>query len=210
MSVTCAEPAELRTTEGRARLYGFLAGVFCSPPTQESKRAVFDMATVLDIDRPRELAVSDLEREFMDLWVVPNPRYVAPYESVYRDQWPMPPALAGAPEPDRTPRTMTRLLMGESTLAVRQCFREAGVEPVVDLPDHISNELRLMSHLWSGAAQEPGGGNGRLAELRSKLRDDHLLRWVGDLQKKVSEEDRSGLYSAALRVVEVALQSDGN
>ena len=87
MNATCAEPAEMRTREGRARLYGFLAGVFCSPPTEESRRAVFDMATVLDIDRPRELAVGELEREFMDLLVVPNPRYVAPYESVYRDRW---------------------------------------------------------------------------------------------------------------------------
>ena len=91
MSVRCAEPAETATSEERARLYGFLAGVFGSPPTEESQHALSDMATVLGIDCPRELAVSELEREFMDLFVVPNSRYVAPYESAYRDRWLLPP-----------------------------------------------------------------------------------------------------------------------
>ena len=100
--------------------------------------------------------------------------------------------------------------MGESTLAVRRCFLEAGVEPVADLPDHISNELRLMAHLWSGEAQEARGGNGRLEQLKSELREDHLLNWVGDLRSKVSEHDRLGFYSAALRVVEVVLENDSN
>ena len=100
--------------------------------------------------------------------------------------------------------------MGESTLAVRQYFLDAGVLPSQDLPDHFSNELRLMSHLWSCEAQESRGGNGRLAEIRSKLRDDHLLKWLGELRDKVSKQDRSGFYSAALRVVELVLENDRN
>jgi TorA maturation chaperone TorD len=206
MILACAEPAETRTDEGRARLYGFLAGVFGSPPTEESQRALSDMATVLGIDCPRELAVSELEREFMDLFVVPNSRYVAPYESVYRDRWLLPPG----PGNGATEQVISGLLMGESTLAVRQYFVDAGVLPSRDLPDHLSNELRLMSHLWSDEARESCGGNGRLAELRSKVRDDHLLQWLGELRGKVSKQDRLGFYSAALRVAEVVLENDRN
>jgi TorA maturation chaperone TorD len=206
MSVRCAEPAEVRNSEERARLYGFLAGVFGSPPTEESQRALSDMATVLGIDCPRELAVSELEREFMDLFVVPNARYVTPYESAYRDRWLLPPG----PGKDATEQAIGGLLMGESTLAVRQYFLDAGVLPSQDLPDHFSNELRLMSHLWSGEAAESRGGHGRLAELRTKLRDDHLLKWLGELRGKVSKQDRLGFYSAALHVVEVVLEDDRN
>ena len=206
MSVRCAEPAEVRNSEERARLYGFLAGVFGSPPTEESQRALSDMATVLGIDCPRELAVSELEREFMDLFVVPNARYVTPYESAYRDRWLLPPG----PGKDATEQAIGGLLMGESTLAVRQYFLDAGVLPSQDLPDHFSNELRLMAHLWSREAQESRGQNGQLAELRGKLRDDHLLKWLWELRDKVSKQDRLGFYSAALLVVEVVLENDRN
>jgi len=208
--VSSKTTVDAAAARARASVYAFLASVFHSLPTEDSVRAVREMAGGLEIEDPGPFVLNDLEREFMDLLVVPSPRYVAPYESVYRDRWLIPSDLAGAPGPDGTPRTTTRLLMGESTLAVRQCFREAGVEPTDDLPDHISNELKLMSHLWSGEGQEPCGESGRLAGLRSKLRDDHLLRWVGELQRRVSEHDRSGLYSTALRVVEVVLENDGN
>lgn len=200
------EPGETRTDEGRAMLYGFLAGVFGSPPTAESQRALFEMAAVLDIECPRELPVSELEREFMDLFVVPNSRYVAPYESAYRDRWLLPPG----PGMDAVEQSVGGLLMGESALAVRQFFLAAGVLPSQDLPDHFSNELRLMSHLWSCEAREAPGGTGRLAEIRSKLRDDHLLMWLGELRGKVSKQDRLGFYSAALRVVERVLENDRN
>ena len=69
MLARCAEEAETRTNEGRARLYGFLAGVFASPPTGETTRAVSQMATVLDIECPRELPASEMER-----WVAGHAR----------------------------------------------------------------------------------------------------------------------------------------
>jgi TorA maturation chaperone TorD len=187
----------------RERIYGFLAGVFGSVPTAEGAHAVYQMALALGISCPDGQALDQLEREFMDLFVVPNPRYVTPYESAYRDRWLLPLGQGK----DATEQVVGRLLMGESTLAVRQCFLDAGTLPLQDLPDHIGNELRLMAHLWASEERESGGHDSR-RELRAKVRDDHLLQWIGPLRQKVSENESLGYYSTALDLAEVILKND--
>jgi len=187
----------------RERIYGFLAGVFGSAPTADGAHAVSQMALALKIPCPDGQALDQLEREFMDLFVVPNPRYVTPYESAYRDRWLLPTGLGK----DATEQVVGRLLMGESTLAVRQCFLDAGTLPLQDLPDHIGNELRLMAHLWADEDQESGGLGSR-RELRAKVRDEHLLQWIGQLRQKVSENESLGYFSAALDLAEVILKND--
>jgi TorA maturation chaperone TorD len=196
------------TGKERARLYGFLAEVFCSAPTPQTTRVMSQAAAALEIPCPEDVPLRELAREFADLFRVPNPRYVAPYESVYRDRWLLAPAPGAGPEEGAAPLVMERLLMGESTVAVRQCFLEAGVLPYEDLPDHLGNELRLMAHLWASEAGHPGNGSGTLEELRARLRDDHLLRWVKDLRTKVMETERLGFYSAALQLVETVLENE--
>jgi TorA maturation chaperone TorD len=166
------------------------------------------MAAAMGISCAQDLPLEELRQEFADLFRVPNPRYVAPYESVYRDRWLLAPGSGSTPEKDAVPLVMERLLMGESTTAVRQCFLEAGVFPSEDLPDHLGNELRLLSHLGTSEAERACGGNGNLGELRARLRGDHLLKWIGDLRAKVRENERLGFYSAALQVVEAVLEND--
>ena len=193
----------------RVRIYGFLAGVFCSAPTAESVHAVSQMALTLGISCPVGLSLSELEREFMDLFVVPNPRYVAPYESVYRDRWLLEPASGTEPGKGPAPLVMERLLMGESTMAVRQAYLQAGVLPEEDLPDHIANELRFMAHLWAREAEADGEAPG-LADLRQRFREEHLLQWIGQLREKVAERERLGYYRVALEVAEAVLQGDAD
>jgi len=193
----------------RVRIYGFLAGVFCSAPTAESVHAVSQMALTLGISCPVGLSLSELEREFMDLFVVPNPRYVAPYESVYRDRWLLEPASGTEPGKGPAPLVMERLLMGESTMAVRQAYLQAGVLPEEDLPDHIANELRFMAHLWAREAEADGEAPG-LADLRQRFREEHLLQWIGQLREKVAERERLGYYRVALEVAEAVLQDDAD
>jgi len=187
----------------RVRIYGFLAGVFCSAPTAESAHAVSQMALTLGISCPEGLSLGELEREFMDLFVVPNPRYVAPYESVYRDCWVLPPG----PGRESTEQVIGRLLMGESTLQVRQAYLRAGVLPQEDLPDHIANELRFMAYLWESEADADGEGPAS-ADLRQRFCREHLLRWIGPLHERVAERDRIGFYRAALEVTEAVLRDD--
>lgn len=202
--------AEETIAEERSRLYGFLAEVLCSAPTADSTRAVCQLASALGIPCPEGVALGDLKREFMDLFVVPNPRYVAPYESVYRDRWLLDPASGTGSGKDAAPLTMERLLMGESTMAVRQAYLQAEVLPTEDLPDHIANELRFMAHLWAREAEVPAGEAPAWRALRESFRREHLLKWIGQLREQVAERDRLGYYGAALRVAEVVLQDDAD
>ena len=183
----------------RASVYAFLASVFHSLPTEDSVRAVREMAGGLEIEDPGPFVLNDLEREYMDLFVVPNPRYVAPYESVFRDSWSNP-VEGGAP--------IRGLLMGDSSLAVRRCYDEAGVAPADELPDHVATELQFMAWLWALQAAPESGDVAAVAELRSRFRADHVARWIADLRGRVAERDRLGFYAAALRVTEAVIESD--
>jgi putative dimethyl sulfoxide reductase chaperone len=189
----------------RANVYAFLASLFSTHPTQATVRAVREMAEDLALNGLEPSALEELEREYMDLFVVPNPRYVAPYESVYCDQW-MPVARDGEAPADSGSRR--GLLMGDSSLQVRQCYEEAGVVPDEALPDHIATELRFMAWLWDQQAVRDVSGAAVIARLRERFRADHLERWIGPLRDEVAERDRVGFYVAALSLTEAVLQSD--
>lgn len=195
------------TRSVRQNIYAFLANVLTSRPTADTVGRVRQMAEVLGIPCPDAWPIGDLEQEYVDLFVVPNPRYVAPYESVYRDAW----LLPVAPDPESPfaarSRMIKGLVMGESTAAVRECYREAGLAPSEELPDHIANELRFMAYLWERETQTPQE-RGRYATLRARFRDEHLLKWVGLLQARLRESERLAYYSLVLQVVETVLQDE--
>jgi len=195
-SMTTVDAAEARA---RADVYAFLASLFHSLPTEDYVRAFREIAGSLEIEAPGPFALKELEREYMDLFVVPNPRYVAPYESVFRDSWSNP-VEGGAP--------IRGLLMGDSSLAVQRCYDEAGVAPKDELPDHIASELQFMAWLWGRQAVPESGDVAAIAELRSRFRANHMARWMADLRERVAERDRLGFYAAALRVTEAVIESD--
>lgn len=196
MPSTTVDAAEARA---RANVYAFLASLFHSLPTEDSVRAVREMAGGLQIEDPGPFVLEELVREYMDLFVVPNPRYVAPYESVFRDSWSNP-VEDGAP--------IRGLLMGDSSLAVKRCYDKAGVASADELPDHVATELRFIAWLWERQAEGESGDVAAIAQLRSRFRADHVARWIADLRGRVAERDRLGFYTAALRVTEAVLQSD--
>lgn len=193
--------------DARACIYSFLAGVLCSHPTPGSLAAVRAMAEALGVDGGAVATIDDVRQDYVDLFVVPGPRYVAPYESVFRDRWLLPTLLKPGSNPGEASREIKGLLMGESTLAVRRCYQDAGVLPSEDLPDHISNELRFMALLWARRFRERPESRPVSAARRS-FRDGHILRWIGDLRMKVAGRERTGFYSAALGVAETLLRDE--
>ena len=191
--------------QAKAKILGFLAGVFRSHPTDESVRALREMAVELGVACPNGFSLSELDQEYMDLFVVPTARYVAPYESVFRDEWPLPAGLRRGSNPAETGGTVKGLLMGESTIEVRQCYMQAGLLPEEDLPDHISNELSFLAHLYEREADAPASEALVIAELRERFRQEHVAKWIGELRQRVGERDRLGFYRAALEVAEAML-----
>jgi TorA maturation chaperone TorD len=188
-------------------VYAFLANVLTSRPTADSVGRVRRMAEVLGIACPEAWPMGELEQDYVELFVVPNPRYVAPYESVYRDAW----LLPVQHDPDRPfaarSRMIKGLVMGESTAAVRKCYEEASLVPSEELPDHIANELRFMAYLVDRETQTPQDGS-RYAALRARFRNEHLLKWVGRLRDRILESERPGYYSTVLTVAELVLRSE--
>lgn len=186
--------------EDRALAYDLLAAVLGSAPTAESVSALSYVARAFGIYCPDDLALREVQREFMDLLIVPNPRYAAPYESAYRDG-----RLAGAN--GIGPRS-AGLLMGDSTLAVRQAFVDAGVLPVQDLPDHIANELRLVSHLWHVEACGDSEQAAEAARQREVFVAEHVTRWIGELAGRIAQNSATGFYRAAIETVRALLDGE--
>jgi TorA maturation chaperone TorD len=98
--------------------------------------------------------------------------------------------------------------MGDSSLAVRRCYDEAGVAPADELPDHIATELQFMGWLWALQANPESGGTAAIADLRNRFRANHVARWIADLRGRVAERDRLGFYAAALQVAEAVIEGD--
>jgi TorA maturation chaperone TorD len=191
-----------------ADVYGFLATVLSSHPTLESVTVLRRLAAEMELPCPGPVAMAELDREYMELFVVPNPRYVAPYESVFRDRWRLPGTLQPRSNLAEAGEPIKGLLMGESTLDVRQTYARAGILPDDDLPDHIGNELRFIAYTWAAEATAGPEDAVAWAEVRERFRREHVLQWIGLLREKVAERERLGYYGAALRMAEALLQED--
>lgn len=201
----CAADKEARA---QSETYGFLAEVFNSHPTERNVRALGAMAAELGIACPSDFSLSELDREYMDLFVIPGPRYVAPYESVFRDEWPLPAVLRRGSNPSESGSTIKGLLMGESTMRVRGWYLRAGLLPENDLPDHIANEFRFLAWICARRAVAGADEAQALAETEEKFRREHIRQWIGELRERVAQRDRLGFYHAALRVAECLVRED--
>ena len=194
--------------EARANVYDFLATVLTSRATQGSVGAVRNMAQLLSIPCPDAWPLDELGRDYGALFVVPGPRYVAPYESVYRDAWQVRvPPDAHASASGAASKTVKGLLMGDSTLEVQRCYSEAGVLPEREIPDHVGNELRFMAYL-SRRRSDAVEDDARLADLQAHFRDEHLLKWLDPLGDRIRESEHAGFYSLVVRIAEVVVQND--
>lgn len=204
-------PSE-ETAEARANLYRFFFQVIAEPPDEKAVDAFTDpairelLALIFGTKRgmvfesgegegPGSLA--GIRQDFMDLFKVPLGAYVAPYESVYRD------------ERDVGGRKVRGLLLGPSALAVQECYRRAGLDldkaRFKELPDHLMTELAFMEELcrregeaWKGGAE--GEAEAVLALERAFVKE-HLVPWVPEVCGRVLEHARTPFYKDVARAL---------
>jgi len=188
---------------GRAAVYRALAGLYLEPPSPDFVAGLLRLASGPGMARLfagpgveclRRFAgefrgdASALRQEFHDLFIVPLGRYVTPYEAVYRDE-----RVVGD-------RRVRGLLMGPSTLRVREEYRQAGWDPtgLGELPDHVGVELAFMAFLCARerGAWERGEGERAWEVLAQEQRflGGHLLAWVPALAARIAGNAASDFY----------------
>lgn len=195
--------------EPRRILYRFLSAAFADPPTDQSLsvlrndtflRAIsqlFERHAISTLfqqvwDAPASLTIQeDMRQTFMNLFKIPGPEYVAPYESVYRDTR----DIDGQP--------VRGLLMGPSAVGVQRWYRLAAADisdAFNDLPDHIMLELNFLAHLC-GKEEEFFANDDeerllRAWEIERDFLRAHVVSWVPALRDRIYEKCRHAYFRA--------------
>lgn len=142
-------------------------------------------------------------QDYMDLFRVPLSKYVTPYESVYRDKR----IVAG--------REVGSLLMGESTLAVKNMYSRVGLEiskDFAELPDHLGTELYFMYYLcgleknaWEREEKEEAL---RLLSIERDFLNDHLSKWISDVCEDMIKKAETDFYKGIATITKAFIFQD--
>ncbi|RME37958.1 MAG: hypothetical protein D6788_08405 [Planctomycetota bacterium] len=219
--LTSTRTALIERGPWRRTMYRLLAVSFAEPPTRETmaplreKEFVRSAAAVLGVPigqalREASRLVADgalFERpartEFHNLFRVPGPQYVTPYESVFRDTR----EINGQP--------VKGLLLGPSAVDVQKWYRLAALdmrEDCKELPDHIALELDYLAHLC-GKEQEflEAGDEDRLQRTWEMERDflaAHVVRWIESLRNAVHAKSKHPFFRAMADIAAAFTKSD--
>jgi len=108
-----------------------------------------------------------------------------------------------------------RRLMGDSTLAVGECYREVGLEMAAGFngtPDHIAAELEFM-HFLSVKEIEALAGEDlvRARHFRQKQKsflERHLAAWVPNFSRSVEDQAQTRFYQSLAAATRMFIESD--
>ena len=136
-----------------------------------------------------------LKVDFSKLFVGPYKLLAAPYGSVYLDG--------------------ERKIMGESTLDVKNRYREAGLDTAKnfkDTPDHITAELEFMYYLIfkeieAFADSDTEAAIGFIQKQKSFL-EDHLMSWVPEFGNNIIEYAENTFYPNLAKATETFLKEN--
>jgi TorA maturation chaperone TorD len=143
-------------------------------------------------------ASADLEPlkvDFSKLFVGPYNLFAAPYGSVYLDG--------------------ERKIMGDSTLDVKNRYREAGLDTARDFkdaPDHISAELEFMYYLVFKEIEALSKADIETAidfiQKQKSFLEDHLMAWVPQFAADIIEHAETSFYRNLAKATETFLKKN--
>lgn len=142
---------------------------------------------------PIPVSVEELEVEYCRLFVGPGHVEVPPYESVYHGN-----------DID----LQEGLVMGSSTLKVKEIYREAGLQlknEFTDLPDHIAVETWFLAYLEAMAQfnQEE-----EFSQLKHQFIEEHLGQWAVPFIESVKKATRHPWYAFVSDLLSELLQAE--
>ena len=139
--------------------------------------------------------VEALKIDFAKLFVGPYKLLAAPYGSVYLDS--------------------ERTMMGDSTLDVKNRYREAGLDTAKnfkDAPDHIMAELEFMYYLIFKEIEALSNSDIEMAigciQKQKSFLEDHLLRWVPEFTGNIIEHAETAFYQNLAKATETFLKDN--
>lgn len=193
--------------KARGNAYKFLADLMLEEPSpilfkKFTEKAfissLFDIfGSGIDLIRNYRGDIEDLELDFSNLFIVPNERYLKPYESVYRDE-----RVIGS-------KVTYGLVHGESYVAIKKLYQEAGAQiNIKELPDHIGLELEFLHFLcikekWNNKQEAL-----RYLKLEKRFLEDHLLKWVDPLCDAMAINASTDFYKGLAKITKVFVLGD--
>jgi TorA maturation chaperone TorD len=177
---------EADLSEKLERLEFFMANV-CEPAVEwvQAMRKEFEASADLE----------PLKVDFSKLFVGPYNLFAAPYGSVYLDG--------------------ERKIMGDSTLDVKNRYREAGLDTARDFkdaPDHISAELEFMYYLVFKEIEALSKADIETAidfiQKQKSFLEDHLMAWMPKFADSIIENAETSFYQNLAKATEMFLKEN--
>ena len=178
----------------RSNFYFFLSSVFLKPPTISTIKIVMELIssyefsnfisnqTVDSLSRMEcinNVWFENLVQEYHDLFKVPLSKYVAPYESVYRDGH----------------------LNGQSAIDVKKIYHRLGFQiphEYYELSDHIGIELAFMATLCKEEHKAWKEKNAKLArslcDIEERFLKEHITCWLPKVCNTICEKTKDNFY----------------
>ena len=196
----------LNDESSRMEAFRLLSDCYFLPDSALSEKLEDLESNLANICEPAVLFIQNMRKEFKagadlepfkvdfsKLFVGPYQLSAAPYGSVY---------LEGQ-----------RKMMGNSTLDVKNRYREAGLDiakTFKDAPDHISAELEFMYYLIFKEIEALANSNietalGYVQKQKSFL-EDHLMAWVPEFAKNIIENAQNPFYANLAKATETFLK----
>ena len=141
---------------------------------------------------PGENEVETLKVDFSKLFVGPYQLLAPPYGSVYLEK---------------------RQLMGDSTMDVRDWYKEAGLDLALrEVPDHIAMELEFVYFLISKEIEAINNSDSEKAihylEKQKAFLETHPGRWVPAFAEEVRKHAETEFYRALSHATESFVRED--
>jgi TorA maturation chaperone TorD len=198
----------LNLESSRMEVFRLLSDCFFLPDpgfTEKLEKLEFNMTNVCEAAvqlvqsmRKEFKAGADLETlkvDFSKLFIGPYKLFAAPYGSVYLDG--------------------ERIIMGDSTLDVKNRYRQAGLDTsknFKDAPDHITAELEFIYYLifkeiesFSNSDTETAIG---FIQKQKSFLEDHLMVWVPEFAKNIIENAENLFYQNLAKATETFLKEN--
>src|SRR3989339_1086315 len=178
----------------RSNFYFFLSSIFLKPPTTDTIKILMELKRspefsnfvsarakefLLKMENINDGELENIVQEYHDLFKVPLSKYVAPYESVYRNGH----------------------LNGQSAMDVNKIYKRLGFQiphEYYELPDHIGIELAFLATLCKEEQKAWKEKNAKLArslcDIEERFLKDHIACWLSKLCNTICEKTKDNFY----------------